>query len=624
MSASMTPELTQNLRNRLDARPGSTFFLRLTLLAIVSLTLLSLTGCGGGGDEKAEAKIILATIGENEITGSYYEDRLSLLKEEELPRDTTGRTLDMATMVGKEKFLETLINKEVMALTAVALGYGNDPQIVGARNSLISYEAGMAMWAAEVGDPANTISEEELQAFYLKMASSRQCRYVITNFLDQAIAARDMAASGADWADVVAKYHDGDDDPTGKYEINVPFGRFGVVYESGVFETELGGISDPIPSVYGFWVVKVDGEKPGKRPALEDAKAQILDIARGRNIARLRADVKARIHAKYDFVINEEALLKCYNGMPAKEEIFYPNTQDPVAQADLLPLDLSSADMELSFYSYNKPDGTERIYTLGDYKTHFDKMSVFQRPKRAQMLGGLRSKLTEELEKTLFNFETEDLGYFEDEQVLFKVNTKVEELLVNKLYTDMVSYSKRISPEELDVFWAEHKADYFVPETRDGRLVICADRASADKAAAAAAQGVTWRDILVEFGTDQDNKARSGKMDRLRTDAVGAIRDEMFGLNIGEASAAFAIETGAFAVVMLEKINEPYQIDLATITEEVGQRMKQLREEENFQTLLVKWKSDLDITEFPENLEGLKSWRDLTVASVPENLVPRN
>ena len=63
---------------------------------------------------------------------------------------------------------------------------------------------------------------------------------------------------------------------------------------------------------------------------------------------------------------------------------------------------------------------------------------------------------------------------------------------------------------------------------------------------------------------------------------------------------------------------------LAPITEEVGQRMKQLREEENFQTLLVKWKSDLDITEFPENLEGLKSWRDLTVASVPENLVPRN
>jgi hypothetical protein len=138
MSASMTPELTQKLRNRLDARPGSTFFLRLALLAIVSLTLLSLTGCGGGGDEKAEDKIILASIGEKEITGTYYEDRLSLLKEEELPRDTTGRNLDMANMVGKEKFLETLINKEVMALTAVALGYGNDPQIVGARNSLIS------------------------------------------------------------------------------------------------------------------------------------------------------------------------------------------------------------------------------------------------------------------------------------------------------------------------------------------------------------------------------------------------------------------------------------------------------------------------------------------------------
>ncbi len=619
MSASTTPELTHISRN-----PRAALFLRLALVAIASLTLLSLAGCGGG-DDKAEDSVILATIGEKEITGSYYEDRLALLKQEELPRDTTGLPLDMSSLVGKEKFLETLINKEVMAVTAVNLGYGNDPQVVGARSSLMSYEAGLAMWAAEVGDPAGSISEEELQAFYTKMGASRQCRYVITNFVDDAMAARDMGRSGADWADVVAKYHDGDDDPAGKYEINVPFGRFGAVYENGVFDTEVGGISEPIPSVYGYWVVKVDGEKAGKRPAaLEDAKAQILDIARGRNIAKLRADVKTRVHTKYNFVINEEALLKCYDGMPAKEDIFYPGTQDPVAQDDLLPLDITPADMELVFYSYTKRDGTERLYTLGDYKTHFDKMSVFQRPKRAQMLGGLRNKLTEELEKTLMNFETEDLGYFENEEVLLKVNSKVEELLVNKLYNEMVTYSKRIEPAELDAFWAEHQSDYFVPETRSGRLVICVDQASADKASVAAGEGVSWRDILIEYGTDKDNKARSGKLDNLRSDAVGAIRDEMFGLSIGKASAGFAIENGNFAVVMLEAIHEPYQIELTKITEEVGQRMKQMREEENFQTLLVKWKANLEISEYPENLEGLKSWQELTTVPVPENLVPRN
>ncbi len=56
----------------------------------------------------------------------------------------------------------------------------------------------------------------------------------------------------------------------------------------------------------------------------------------------------------------------------------------------------------------------------------------------------------------------------------------------------------------------------------------------------------------------------------------------------------------------------------------VGGRMLQMREEEAFQTLLAKWKADLEIVTYPENLVGLKSWHDLVVGPPPENPVPRN
>jgi len=595
---------------------------RITLLASLILAAFAVVGCGGG--EKAKDDVVLAKVGDKEILGSYYENRLSLLKKEELPRDDQGHAMDMATQAGKEKFLETLITKEVMAETAMAMGYNNDPQITGARESLMAYEAGLAMWANEIDEPANFISEEQLQEYYSKLGKVRTCRYVVTNFLDDAKAACEMARSGADWEDVVAQYHDGDPDPTGYYEISIPFGRYNSNFGDAVYLPAVGEVTDPVETVYGYWVLKIENEKMGKRPALEDAKAKILDAARGRIISGLQADVRQRVHDKYKFFIKEDALFRCYEGLPATEEMFYPGTKDPVKREDLKPLDIATVDHEMPFYGYTTPEGEERLYTLGDYKSHFDNMSVFQRPKKAQMLGGLRQKITEELDKPLLNFEARSLGYYDDEGVLLKVNARIEEMLVNKLYTEAVTYNKRITPAQLDSFWVAHEADYFVPETRTGRLVVCATPEMAAQAATAANEGTVWRDILVKFGTDKDNKSRSGKLDRIRQDGSGAIGEALFGLTEGQISSAFPLEDGRYGVVMLNSIIAPHQLKLNDISEDVGKRMKQIREEDAFQAILAQWKQNIEIVTYPEKLAGLKSWQELTTAPVPENLVPRN
>ena len=57
----------------------------------------------------------------------------------------------------------TIKNKELLRQKALQLGYDQDPQAVGARASLTAYHAGMALWNDVIGEPANTISEEERQ-----------------------------------------------------------------------------------------------------------------------------------------------------------------------------------------------------------------------------------------------------------------------------------------------------------------------------------------------------------------------------------------------------------------------------------------------------------------------------
>lgn len=606
-----TPD-SNNIVSRQTRRRGLGKLYLLATLAV--LLVLALAGCGG--DQKGPAKrdkgVVLAKVGATDIWSQYYEDRLSMLKREELPADEYGQPLDMSTPAGKDKFLEVLINKEVMSQTATALGYENDANVVGARSSIASYEAGLALWAKEIEEPANLITEEQLQAFYEKMGSVRHCRYLIANFLDTAEEARAMALSGADWADVVDKYHDGEPDQTGKYEIGVPFGRYKPAFENAVFGIEIGDVTEPIETIYGYWVLVVDSEKAGDKPPLEEAKAKILDTTRSRVMSQSREDFKAGLRKKYKFFLAEDALWKCFLGLPAGEDLFYPGTKDAVRSEDLLPLDVATEDMELPFYGYKKSDGTEERFTLGDYKIHFDKMSVFQRPKHSAMLGGLRSKITGEMDKIFVDFGARDLGYFDDEIVVLKVDAKIEELLVNKLYNETVTYDSQVTPEQLEAFWAAHHSEYDMPETRNGAMVVCLDETTAEKARAAALNGVAWGDVLVRFGSDADNKSRAGKLTNVRMDGTGVIQDALRELNIGEMSTPVALGDGRYIVLKLDSVTAPHETELASITEDVGKRMKQIREEEAFQAALKNWKQDIPIVTYPENMSDLKSWLELT------------
>jgi len=592
------------------------------LLSVLTVLVLSafLSGCGGGQDEE---DVVLATVGKTDVMASYFEGRLIKLKETELPRAADGSPADMSLPEGKKKFLETLINKEVMVQTAERMGLQNDPGIVGARDAMMAYEADLVMWDRVIRKPSETISEEELLAFYEKLGTSRDCLFVICNFIDDANAAREMALTGADWEDVANKFHDGGDPPGGRFEISVPFGRYSPDYENGVFNTEIGGVTPPIRTVYGFWVLKVIKENAGEKPTMDEAQAQILDVTWNRKMSHLKDDFKKGVLEKFQLTIHDDALWKCYLALPEGETLFQEGTKTPRTPDELLPLNIATEDLDLPFYSYLSRDGIKE-YTLLDYKIHFDKMSVFQRPKDTDMLGGLRNKIEAELAKTLLTYEAEDRGLMEDPEVLVKVKVRVEEMIVNKLYQEVVTIDDRITPEDLNAFWAEKSQDYIAREKRAGRLVICQNAELAAEAHAMIKPEVDWKDILVEYGTDKDNKSRSGKLVGIIQTPGNLFSTAMFALQPGEVSEPFAIDDGRFGIVRLDSVTPQEQLELEVVREDVGARMRNIRKEEAFQTLLAKWKEDIPVTIFEENLAGLKSWKELTAVELSGTPVPRN
>lgn len=586
----------------------------LALLTVLAVALLAAPGCGGKGKGKElSPDTVLAKVGDKEITAAYYEKKLGRLNPVDLPRDDAGNVMDTAQLPGKQKFLDTIINKDVMVTIAKQLGFDADPQIEYARNTLISYESVGAAREKFVNEPAGKFTEEDVQKFYEKLGTVRHCRYFITNTREEAVRGREKALAGTDWEDLWREFHAGSLAGNVSYKIDLHYGRFITTFEDPIFATPIGEITEPVGSTYGWWVVKVDGEEQAKRPPLEEARRTITSSIVSRNQMRLIDAFKSEVREKYKMYLNEDALVKAYEGLPPDESMFYPGTKEPVKREDLKPLNLDPRDYDTDFYGYTVK-GEPRKYTLGDFKAAYDRMSVFERPKAADMLGGVRSKITDEIDRALLNFDAQDRGLDKDPAVLAAVDEKIEEMLVGKLFEEGVHADKTVSPAALDSAWALLKGDYNLPETRSGKRIIVADAAQAAKAHADLSAGEPWRRVLNQYGADEADKALAGRLGPVRADAQGPERDALFGLQVGQFSAPAALPDGRHVLVMLEEITPPRAQELAEVADGVVKRIQNKREEMAFRAALDGWKKQVKIEVFEDRLAKTRSWEELTNA----------
>jgi peptidyl-prolyl cis-trans isomerase C len=609
---------------RESVHPGSRIvrLLPLLSLSLILTGLLLVSGCGGGSEGDKE-DVVLALVGDHEITAAYYESRLIRLEEKELPAGDDGLVLDMSQLEGKKEFLQTLVNKEVMAIKADQLGYSDDPQIVGIRETMTADEANKLLWTNEVDEPSATISPTELEEFYARMGELRECSFIITNFKEDAEAAREFARSGASWAEVAAKYHDGGAPPEDNYDITIPFGRYNLDFDTDVFYTEVGDVTPPILTSYGYWVMRVNNVIEVEKPGLEEAKAQILDTVRNRNLARLRKEFREQVEESHGMYIDEDALLICYQGLPAGEVLLDEVTQEPIPKDQLLPLYLKPADMGKLFYGH-LVDGEMQEFTLGDYKTYFDRMSVFQRPKDSELLGGLRQKIRDAMGKSIMNLEAKNRGLFEHPDVVSAVKVKIEEIMVTRLYQEVITFDERVLPEAIQEYWVIHKAEYDVPESCNGYLVICRNEATALEAREKLNAGMKWSDALVEYGIDKNNKSRSGKISKVARNENSGVAKALFSLAAGETSQPIAVDNGRFALVRLLSKNPASEAVLEEKGEIVKQRILAERQEEAFQNLLSKWAVEIGVTEYEDQLASVSSWKELTTVELPGEVIPRD
>jgi parvulin-like peptidyl-prolyl isomerase len=578
----------------------------LVLLPILFAVLLS--GCGGGGDGS-----VIATVGDREITKEYFEDRLSVLNEVDLPRGVDGLPVDTGTYDGKAAFLQVIVNKELMALKAYDLGFGVDEQVAGTMSAVTEYAAGNLMHEELIKAPAMNVTEADIDDYYSKLGTQRDYHFMICNFRDDALKAREDLLGGALWDDVAGEYNDGSKGPNEDYTLRMQFGRVEDVFEEAMFNLEVGEISQPIETVYGYWLLRLDAVSDVRAPAMDDAlreKIRNTLIARRENLSRTTFLKESR--ERHEFSLDETSLWIVYQGMPEREDILDPVTRQPVPKSELLPLDVPTADLDREFFTIRFDlDAEPEVWTIGDYKSAFDQMSVFQRPKRTELLGGVRKKiLADMIDRQLLTAEARERGYFERSEVVGDARNRSEQTMITKLHEEVVTYEEQITPEEMQEFWETYGHEYVRNEVRTGKIVFALDQETAAAAHAEAASGASWKTVLEKYGANPENKEAGGVVE-VNSNATGSLHDTVYAMTeVGTLSEPFPVQ-GGWAVVRLEKIDPSRQMEYTEAIDAMGTRIKGMRKNEALNSLLEQWSLEYGVEIDEDALAATASWEEL-------------
>ncbi len=586
--------------------------------ATVALALvLGAAGCGGKAKKPAAGAIkedgrVVVSVGDRKVTAGYYLSRLQKMAQNDLPRDAQGKPVDTAAPEGRRAFLDVIINKELMVLKAGELGYDEQDDVKKLVEAVTYYQSTQVMRTDLIQKPGEEVAAEEIETYHGRRQQVRHFEFMICNFESDAAKARQAVLDGGLWETVAEEYNDGSRGPTDDYRMQLQYGTADDLFERPLFELGVGEVSRPIESVYGYWVVRLDSVATVRERPLDDEYRERIraTIAQKRAKMREAAFIKES-RERHEFKFDDAALWIVFNGMPEEEAYLDPATEKPVEKERLQPLDIPASELGRFFFSVKFDlDQEPEVWTIGDYKAKYDEMSVFQRPKRNTLLGGVKNKLfTDVVDQGLWAAEARERGYDKDPRVIAEANERSEQHMLSLFHDEVVKYDEHVSMEAIRALYEENPQVYRAPEERRGRILMCADKESAGAAARELAAGQPWSSV---FGAR--NRSTGGTPEgqiAINEFAQSTDRDQLFALTRpGEISGPFQSHD-RWCLIMLDNVVPGRQKPIEEVINDVGARVKRKRQDEALQALLAQWRNEYPIKINDRVLDSLPSWEQL-------------
>jgi peptidyl-prolyl cis-trans isomerase C len=528
--------------------------------------------------------VVLARVNEREYTvreyvysfyGSYAEDR---------PQpDSAGRV----------EFLNTLINRDVLGRTARSAGYKLGFEDRAVMRETRERALSNILYMRVVVDSA-VVTEAEIQRVYEQYKYTQHLRHI--QFADQATADRvrlDLQRGKITWKDAHAKYSKALNDPGPQGDLGWaarPTMLFALAEQ--VFSLNPGELSQVFEDSDGFQIVQCIERKPAPAPPLESRRNTIADQIRKYKAGLISDRLQVSLAATAKLVLDSTNV--------AWAASFFPNPQSMSHEANgstTLNIDPNVPDFSTADTSKVLARWESGRMSLGDFVHAYTDIPPILRPaaNTAEALGRQVANFVLEPYKAKL---AEERGYDRDTVVVVQLQSREEQILVEKMYEDSVTSHVHITTAERQQYYQKHATSYMTYPSVRFAAIPRPNQKSADSLIARLKSGAKAADVLLE---DSLAGRPVGAIQTMRENEHGQFHKMVFEeLRPGQCGTFGPDRSGAVGVVQLLEYNPGRQLSFKESEGMIDESLQNIRAEEILQKLLKRQRARYHITSRPD------------------------
>jgi parvulin-like peptidyl-prolyl isomerase len=552
------------------------WILPVSILAAVAVSGL-LASCGGKPGN------VVAKIGDKAITTDDYNAAYLAIS---LP----SRPKQMHTMEGKRKFLEDLINKEVLVVEATKMGLTEDPTVVRAMKSLTEQEVLKAL-RDEAVETGVHVEPAMLREFYEKQKQKYHLQLLVFNSREEAADVEKRARGGAPFSALAGRsilaraYPDAD---LGWRS----YGDFDEPLNSTVFSLKAGETSDLLEMATGDLVLArvVAIEPNAGLPSFEEAKDGIVEQVKNvQRRTRFNEWTQANVE-KYQVTVDPAVAGKLCGQLEWNPD---PAAGDPRPQ---LPPDVEAE--VIGSYSGGK-------MTVGDFIDELMLVPPQARPPRDATPSEFIRMVTLVLTNRALVEEGRARGLPERDDIRRNLERAQEERIVTMLFYNVIK-DVSITDEDIRTYYDNYKDSLQKAEEYELSRIVLGSQPEAAAVLRQIRSGQPFEKLAEERSIDARTAKRGGKLSPATADVLPPeVREVVASLAVGGLGGPVKSEEG-WVILRLDGHTPERQLTFDETKDTIQNQLLQTRQGDVFDAWIAEKRQELGVEVHDDVLEGIE------------------